>query len=113
MDPLHGRRCTDCARLSVENGTTCPFCGSAGGDRVPLSGRGRLLSWTVIRVAPARYAAEAPYSIALLELDEGPRLTARVDGEPERFAAGQRVLFATLDAARGPVFRVDTHATPA
>jgi len=113
VDALLGRRCTECGRLSVENGTNCPFCGNAGGDRVPLSGRGRLLSWTVIRIAPARYASEAPYSIGLLELDEGPRLTARVNGEPERFAAGQRVLFASLDAARGPVFRVDTHASAA
>ena len=109
MDALHGRRCAECRRLSVENGTTCPFCGSPGGERVPLSGRGRLLSWTVIRVAPARYASDAPYSIALLELDEGPKLTARVDGETDRFTAGQRVLFASHDAERGPVFRVDTH----
>ena len=113
MDALHGRRCGECGKLSVENGATCPFCGAAGGDVVPLSGRGRLLSWTVIRVAPARYASEAPYSIGLLELDEGPRLTARVDGESERFVAGQRVLFASMNAERGPVFRVDTHSTAA
>ena len=113
MDALHGRRCGECGRLSVENGATCPFCGNAGADRVPLSGRGRLLSWTVIRVAPARYAEDAPYSIGLLELEEGPRLTARVEGEPDRFSAGQRVLFASLDAARGPVFRVDTHSPAA
>src|SRR5438132_6950155 len=39
--------------------------------------RSRLVSWTVIRVAPARYEAEAPYTVGLLELVEGPRLTAR------------------------------------
>ena len=113
MDALHGRRCAECGKLSVEHGANCPFCGSPGGDRVPLSGRGQLLSWTVIRVAPARYAEEAPYAVGLLELEEGPRLTARVEGEPERFSAGQRVLFASLDAARGPVFRVDTDRSAA
>jgi uncharacterized OB-fold protein len=112
-DAFQGRRCADCGKLSVEIGATCPFCGSAGGDAVTLSGRARLVSWTVIRVAPARYASEAPYAIGLLELDEGPRLTARVEGDPDRFSAGQRVIFSALDAARGPLFRVDTYSSAA
>ncbi|MGH7331321.1 MAG: Zn-ribbon domain-containing OB-fold protein [Candidatus Rokuibacteriota bacterium] len=70
-----------------------------------LSGRGRLLSWTVIRVAPPRYASEAPYAVGLLELAEGPRITARLEGDPERLAAGQPMGLFAVDPARGPVFR--------
>jgi uncharacterized OB-fold protein len=101
---LQGRRCAECGRLALDEGRPCPLCGAPGGSAVPLSGRGRLLSWTVIRVAPARYAAEVPYAVGLLELDEGLRLTARIEGDPERLAAGQAVAFAALDPARGPVF---------
>ena len=102
---LQGRRCVECAKLSVEDGSPCPFCGSQGGSTLALSGRGRLLSWTVIRVAPGRYAAEAPYAVGLLELEEGLRLTARLDADPERLAPGQAVAFVSLDPARGPIFR--------
>ena len=66
---------------------------------------GRLVSWTVIRVPPARYAADAPYAVGLLELVEGPRITARVEGDPDHLAAGQPMGLVTLDPARGPIFR--------
>jgi uncharacterized OB-fold protein len=102
---LQGRRCAECGKLSLEAGRPCPFCGGQGGDAVPLSGAGRLLSWTVIRVAPGRFASEAPYAIGLLELPEGLRLTARLAAEPEGLTAGQAVAFASLDPVRGPIFR--------
>jgi uncharacterized OB-fold protein len=59
----------------------------------------------VIRVAPARYAGEAPYAVGLLELEEGLRLTARLAGDPEALSRGQAVAMATLDPERGPIFR--------
>lgn len=102
---LLGRRCAACGKLSLEAGRPCPFCGAPGGSPVVVSGRGRLLSWTVIRVAPARFAAEAPYAVGLLELPEGLRLTARLEGDPERFTAGQAVALASVDPTRGPIFR--------
>ncbi len=102
---LRARRCAECGTLAVELRATCPACGAAGGDEVTLSGRGRLVSWTVIRVLPARYMTETPYVVGLLQLEEGPRLTARVAGEPDGLAAGQAVAFDTLDDARGPIFR--------
>lgn len=102
---LPGRRCGECGRLAaVEAADRCPFCGSERGDALALSGRGRLVSWTVIRVAPGRYAAEAPYGVGLLELEEGIRLTARLAGDPESLSAGQAMALATIDAARGPIF---------
>jgi uncharacterized OB-fold protein len=100
---LPARRCAECGKLSI-NAATCRFCGAEGGEPVDLSGRGRLLSWTVIRVAPARYAAEAPYAIGLLELAEGPRITARLGGAPEHLVAGQPMALIAVDATRGPVF---------
>jgi uncharacterized protein len=108
---LKGTRCAECGKLSAQSGRSCPFCGSQRCTAVPLSGRGRLISWTVIRVAPSRYAAEAPYAVGLLELEEGPRLTARVSGEADQLAARQAVVFTGLDPARGPVFRPDSRTS--
>jgi uncharacterized OB-fold protein len=100
---LEARRCAECGSVSVAT-ARCAFCGAEGGVAVALSGRGRLVSWTVIRVAPGRYAADVPYTVGLVALEEGAKLTARVAGDPERLAPGQAVTFASADEARGPIF---------
>ncbi|MGH7277746.1 MAG: Zn-ribbon domain-containing OB-fold protein [Candidatus Rokuibacteriota bacterium] len=91
--------------MSVDAPHACAFCGSERGAVTALSGGGRLVSWTVIRVAPGRYAAEVPYVVALIDLDEGGRITARVAGDGERLTAGQPVGLASVDSARGPIFQ--------
>ena len=102
---LQGRRCAACRRLWLDVTYACPTCGGPGGETVRLSGNGRLISWTTIRVPPARYAAEAPYSVGLVELDEGFRLTVRLTADPETLAPGLTVAFASVDPSRGPIFR--------
>lgn len=107
---MQGRRCADCGKVSVlsaEEGRACPFCGGQGGESLSLSGLGRLISWTVIRVAPGRYAGEAPYAVGLVELAEGLRLTVRVDAAPDRLSAGQALKIVSVDPARGPVFSAE------
>jgi uncharacterized protein len=46
---------------------------------------------TVVHAAPQQFAADAPYQLAIVSLDEGGRLTARIDGD--RVAIGDRVDF--------------------
>jgi uncharacterized protein len=106
MAALAGRRCAECGRLSVA-ASTCPFCGGAGGQSMALSGRGRLGSFTIIRVAPARYAGEAPYTVGLVRLVEGATITARVEGDPSVVTSGCAVVLDRVDAERGPVFVVE------
>jgi hypothetical protein len=44
---------------------------------------------TVVHAAPEQFVADAPYQLAIISLEEGGRLTARVDGE--RVVIGDRV----------------------
>jgi uncharacterized OB-fold protein len=46
----------------------------------PASGRGRLISWVVYHTAyhPA-FAAKTPYNVAIVELEEGPRLISNIE----------------------------------
>ena len=55
---------------------------------------------TVVHLAPPAFAAEAPYQVAIVTLDDGTRLTARIAGE--RVAIGDRVAEAPADL---PTFR--------
>lgn len=59
------------------------FCSRCGGESVewrPSGGRGTVYAWTVTWRAPSP-AWEVPYVVAVIQLDEGPRLYANVIGE--------------------------------
>jgi uncharacterized OB-fold protein len=50
---------------------------------------GTVYTETVVHSAPEAFAAEAPYQVAIVELDSGGRITARILGE--RVRIGDRV----------------------
>lgn len=75
-----------------------PFCTDCHGtdlDWVETSGTGVIYSFTITRLGRAderAYQGAAPYVLAYVELDEGPRiLTNIVDCEPDQLRCGTRV----------------------
>ena len=50
---------------------------------------GTVYTETVVHLAPTRFAADAPYQVAIITLNDGERLTARIEGE--RVAIGDSV----------------------
>ena len=73
------QRCRACDALQFYPKATCTSCGSSQLDWEPASGRGTVHAFTVARRAthPAFEGAE-PYVVAIVELAEGPRVTANV-----------------------------------
>jgi len=60
----------------------CPECWSDQLEWVESKGMGTVHSFTVIHRAPiSAFAARTPYVVALIELDEGPRMMANVIGD--------------------------------
>lgn len=61
----------------------------------PESRDGIVYTETIVHSAPEQFAADAPYQIAIIDLDSGRRLTVRILGkEPaERAHIGDRVIF--------------------
>ena len=45
---------------------------------MPLSGRGKLYSQTVVHAAPAVFRDEVPYRVGIVDLDESLRIATRV-----------------------------------
>jgi len=71
----------------------CPACHSSDFDWTPVSGRGRIHSYTVAHRAfhPA-WKDHVPYVLATVELDEGIRMMCDLlDVDPEKVAIDQRV----------------------
>lgn len=52
---------------------------------------GVIYTETVVHTPPERYAADAPYQLAIVDLDTGERLTVRILNE--RAYVGERVVF--------------------
>ena len=69
------QRCADCQRLRYTPRPMCPYCRSLEREYVPVSGRGTLYSWIVVRppVMPA-FADRVPMAVILVELEEDPEL---------------------------------------
>ena len=89
---LIGSQCGNCGHRTFPRRTLCPSCRHLSAGQVTdmaFSGRGTIQTWTVVHQAPDTLALEAPYVLALVELEEGPRVTAQiVDVEPDALAVG-------------------------
>lgn len=90
------QRCTACGHLQHYPRTLCSSCWCDDLTWVDASGRGRVATATVVHMPghPA-WQSETPYVLALVELDEGPRLMTNVVGvAPDSVTVGDRVRLA-------------------
>jgi len=78
LGELRLQRCTDCRHIYFPPRPFCPSCSSRAVEVFKASGRGRLLSY-VINYRP-HPAWDGPYAIAIVELDEGPRMLSNIVG---------------------------------
>jgi len=71
----------------------CPRCGSQDWTWRQVSGRGKVYTYTVVHRAPTpAYQAEAPYVVAHVELEEGPRMIGNIVGcQPAEVRIGMPV----------------------
>jgi len=93
------QRCGACRRHVFYPRVLCPHCGAAGLGWVDAEGSGTLYSFTIVR-RKAEHGGD--YNVALVDLDEGPRLMSRVDGlAPEQLKIGMRLASRVIDTPRG------------
>src|ERR1043166_4949849 len=72
-------RCDDCGHHWFPPSRHCPNCNSANIGWHESSGRGKVFSFVVFhRVYHPGFTGEVPYVVALIELEEGPRLLSNV-----------------------------------
>ncbi|MEM0202823.1 MAG: Zn-ribbon domain-containing OB-fold protein [Archaeoglobaceae archaeon] len=76
---LLGMKCKDCGAYTCPPKHTCNNCSSRNLEKVVLSGKGVVKTYTVTYVAPMGYEKEVPYVVALVELDEGPWIIGRIE----------------------------------
>lgn len=85
--------CVDCARAHFYPRELCPHCHSDAVEWRDAKGTGSIYSFTVARrpAGPA-FQADAPYVVAIVQLDEGVRMMSNIIGcPPDEVRIGQRV----------------------
>lgn len=93
---LVGEVCPHCDAKIFPPRDVCPECGNDARTTFTFSGRGKIYSFTTITDAPAGYEHSAPYTVALVKLDEGPVVTAQLtDLDGQNVAIGMPVEMVT------------------
>lgn len=90
-----GNRCGSCERIYFPPREACPYCRrkSLGKmEDIKLRGKGEIITYTIIHVAPENFEEQIPYPVAIIQLEEGPRVTAQiVDCKIEDVKIGMKV----------------------
>ena len=74
-------KCEDCDKFWFPPSRACPQCLSMNASFQTVSGRGKVFSFvTFHRVYRPAFAQDVPYVVALVELEEGPRLLTNILG---------------------------------
>lgn len=96
-EKLMGSRCSKCGVLSVPPRSICINCYGTEMEWVEMKGKGKLAAFTCIAIGPPLmikegYDRKHPYVSGVVELEEGARVVARIEGvdgsKPETIQIG-------------------------
>lgn len=73
---LMGSRCRSCGAFAFPPRADCAVCLGSDFEFTEISGRARLHTFTRIAAAPQGFEAAAPYTVGVVDLEEGGRLLA-------------------------------------
>jgi uncharacterized OB-fold protein len=102
---LIGSKCKDCGTSTIPHRPICPNCFSDQTEIIFFSGKGTLVAFTVVSVPPvamaeAGYNAKNPYCTGIVELEEGPRISAQIlnldMSNPENIKIGSKLIMTTI-----------------
>jgi len=107
---LIGSRCVQCHSYAIPQRHICPNCKSDQTEIISFSGQAKLVAYTVVFVPPVRmaeagYSSKNPYCVGVVELIEGPRVSAQimhVDVQnPEKIKIGLALKMTTITRIEG------------
>lgn len=87
------KKCAKCGHIDHPPYLYCTECWAEEHEWIEASGKGTIYAFsTVLLGAPLEFDEDIPYTIAMVDLAEGPRiLTTIVDAEPEELEIGTEV----------------------
>ena len=85
QDKILGLKCRACGAITVPPKMVCSQCAGSDMEVVEVGDTGRIRTFTTVYVASEGREEEVPYTIVMVELDEGPWIMGNLDGvSPEQ-----------------------------
>jgi len=78
---MHGRKCGNCGQTFFPPRDMCPKCRRASlgkMEKITLSGKGKVISYSVVHDGLPEFQMQVPYTVAIIELEEGARITGQI-----------------------------------
>ncbi len=103
---LKGSRCVVCQKVYLPVRAICPECGQSKLEWIDLSGKGKLVAFTSVYIGPSfmnelGYGRDKPYLTGIVELEEGPKISARLLGldpnNPSKIKIGTSLEFSRIE----------------
>lgn len=90
---LMAAKCNKCGMLLLPPRPMCTTCLSKDFEWVELKRKGKLLTYTVIYVAPPQFESMTPYAVGIVKLEDGPNLPGMIrDIDPEKIKVGMDMM---------------------
>ena len=89
---LEGGICEDCGKAFIPYRHVCPYCKSRNIRHAEMPKTGKVITFSILHAHPKGFRKQAPYVVALVELDNGARVVSQItDCEAENVKIGMRV----------------------
>ncbi len=79
---LMAGKCAHCGKIHLPPRPLCDNCFHQTFTWMEIAGKGKLLTYTVIHVAPEQFQALAPYAVGIIELENGLKLPGMITDVP-------------------------------
>lgn len=96
-EQLLGCKCIECEKLMAPPRMICIKCGSTELEAYYLKEKGIIKTKTVIHVPLTKFKDLNPYTVGIVDLEEGPSITGLILGDNESIKIGDRVKVVYLD----------------
>jgi uncharacterized OB-fold protein len=73
-------KCVKCGKLHLPPRPLCDNCFGQQFEWVEVSGKGKLLTYTVINIAPQQFQEMAPYAVGIMQLENGLKIPGMIQG---------------------------------
>lgn len=99
---LMAGKCLKCEKNHLPPRPLCDNCYGQDFEWVEVSGKGKLLTYTVIHVAPPQFQALAPYAVGIVQLENGLKIPGIIsDIDSEQLKVGMELIIDFAACAAG------------